>query len=63
MGIKLSTKQAAPIIGVSPATLESWRCRNHPHQPPYYQVNGRVVYDLEETERWMQTCRIARRAA
>jgi hypothetical protein len=61
MGIKLSTKQAAPIIGVSPATLESWRCRNHPHQPPYYVVGGRVIYDQDEVERFLQTCHITRR--
>lgn len=63
MGTKITTKQAAAQIGVSTATLESWRSRNHPHQPPYYVVNGRIVYDSEEVERWMQTCRITRRAA
>lgn len=63
MGTKICTKECARVVGVSPATLESWRSRNHPHQPPFYVVNGRVVYDIEEVERWMQTCRVTRRAA
>ena len=61
MSEKISTKQCATILGVSPATLESWRCRNHPNQPHYYSVNGRIVYDREEVEAFMRTCHVAPR--
>lgn len=61
MSERINTKQAAALMGVSHTTLESWRSRNHPHQPEYYCVNGRVVYDKETVERFMQTCRVTRR--
>ncbi len=60
MATKVSTKQIAPIIGVSPATLESWRSRKNPHQPPYYVVSGRIVYDVEECERFMACRRVCK---
>ena len=60
---KITTKQCADLLGISPATLESARCRGQEGYPPFYKIGRRVVYSRSEVERWMQTCRITRRAA
>jgi hypothetical protein len=41
---KLNSKQAAEYIGVTPGTLEVWRCNRVRHQPPYYKVGSKVWY-------------------
>ncbi len=41
----LSTIEAAHLPGVSPATLETWRCRGG--GPPFVKVGSRVLYEPE----------------
>lgn len=41
----LSTVEAAHLLGVSPATLETWRCRGG--GPPFVKVGSRVLYEPE----------------
>ena len=53
----MTTIETADLLGISPATLETWRSRRVPHQPPYFKVGNRVVYQRAEVERFMQTCR------
>jgi predicted site-specific integrase-resolvase len=61
MSERINTKEAARLMGISHTTLESWRSRNHKHQPEYFCVNGRIVYDKEEVESFMRNCRVTRR--
>lgn len=44
MSDKLTSKQAAEYIGVTPGTLEVWRCNRVRHQPPFYKVGRKIWY-------------------
>ena len=41
---KLTSAEAAAYIGVTPKTLEVWRCNRVRHQPPYYKIGRKVWY-------------------
>lgn len=49
---KLTSKQAAEYIGVTPGTLEVWRCNRVRHQPPYYKVGRKVWYSKPELDQY-----------
>lgn len=59
----LNTKDAAKLIGVSPATLTSWRSRDRrgPRKvngPPFYSISGPlVVYKRSELLAWVEQFR------
>lgn len=50
----LNSKEAAAIIGVTPATLRYWRCKAK--GPPYTKLHNSkqagVRYDLGDIEAW-----------
>ena len=46
----ITTAQAAAHLGLSPRTLESYRCRGG--GPPYYDLGGVVRYLLSDLVRW-----------
>lgn len=50
----LDTKQAAPLIGVSPGTLQNWRVQGI--GPKFIKTaigrRGKVVYDEADIEAW-----------
>lgn len=51
----LSTKEAAPLIGVAPGTLENWRTQGV--GPRFIKANGRrgrVFYAPADIIRWRQ---------
>ena len=48
---KLSTPEAARVVGLSPATLASLRTRGG--GPPYLKIDSRVVYDPTDLEAWL----------
>ena len=48
---KLSTPEAARLIGLSPATLSTLRTRGG--GPPFLKVGSRVVYDPADLEKWL----------
>lgn len=52
----LSERDLAHILGKSPATMSSERCRGTYH-PPYYRFGQKVRYRRSEVEAWMATCR------
>ena len=58
--MKVSTKQIAPIVGVSPDTLNTWRCRGVPYQPPYHKVGRTIRYDVAEVESWLRCRRVCK---
>jgi len=50
----LDTKQAAPLVGVAPETLETWRSRGG--GPKFIKTSagrrGKVLYDPADIEAW-----------
>ena len=46
----MTTPQAAAYLGLSPRTLESYRCRGG--GPPYYALGSVVRYLLSDLVRW-----------
>lgn len=52
----LSTKQAAELLGVSPRTLERWRCYRS-DGPPYRALGTRCLYHPADLEAWLESRR------
>ena len=51
----IDAKAAAPLIGVTPATLENWRIRGE--GPPFHKTPGRtgkVLYDPVDIAAWRE---------
>ena len=51
----IDTKTAAPLIGITPATLENWRVRGE--GPPFHKTPGRtgkVLYDPADIAAWRE---------
>ena len=46
----LRTHEAAQILGLSPRTLEKYRC--HGTGPTFRKLGGRVVYAVEDLQAW-----------
>ena len=44
------THEAARILGISPRTLEKYRC--HGSGPTFRKLGGRVVYSLDDLQEW-----------
>lgn len=50
------TKGAAEYLGLSPQTLEKWRCWTS-DGPAYYKIGWLVRYRQEDLDAWLQSCR------
>lgn len=46
----LSTKEAAPLVGVRPKTLENWRVLGR--GPVHIRAGSRIGYDMADIEAW-----------
>ena len=46
----LRTHEAAQILGLSPRTLEKYRC--HGSGPTFRKLGGRVVYLIDDLDAW-----------
>lgn len=60
----IDTKAAAPLIGITPATLENWRIRGE--GPPFHKTPGRrgkVLYDPADIAAWRDQRRFSSTAA
>ncbi len=44
------THDAARVLGISPRTLEKYRC--HGNGPTFRKLGGRVVYAIDDLEAW-----------
>ncbi|WP_234730000.1 helix-turn-helix transcriptional regulator [Acidocella facilis] len=44
------TEEAAKLLGLSPRTLEKYRC--HGTGPIFRKLGGRVVYTIDDLETW-----------
>jgi hypothetical protein len=49
----LTTADAAKYVGYTPNTLAQYRCRRI--GPSYLKVRGRVLYAVEELDRWIES--------
>ena len=47
-----TTPEAAAYLGVSPKTLETWRCTGR-HGLPYIRVGRLVRYRMRDLEEWL----------
>lgn len=48
----LNTDEAAAILGVTPRTLEVWRCTKR-HQIPFLKIGRLIRYRRSDLERWL----------
>lgn len=53
----LTTKKAAPRVGVSPGTLANWRIQGV--GPKFIRAGARIVYDPADIEAWKATRRVS----
>ena len=58
---KLSTKEAAAVLGYSPLTLKKWRKGRKVWElglrgPKFGSVHGRVFYTVDALEDWVKLC-------
>lgn len=51
----LDNEAAARYLGISPATLNTLRCRGD--SPPYYKVGRRVLMDRADLDSWLDARR------
>ena len=49
----LTAADAASYVGYTPNTLAQYRCRRI--GPGYLKVRGRVLYALEDLDRWVES--------
>lgn len=54
---RIDAKQAAKLIGVSSATLATWRCTKK-EQIPYYKIGKKVFYKIEHVLSWIETKKV-----
>lgn len=54
---RLTPKQTAQALGVSPATLAVWRCTGR-YALPFYRVGSRVYYARHDVEAFIASRRI-----
>lgn len=55
---RLTTEEAAEIIGVKPKTLVSWRCTKK-EDIPYYKIGWKVFYKESDLLMWFEKNRVA----
>ncbi|BAH74966.1 helix-turn-helix transcriptional regulator [Solidesulfovibrio magneticus] len=52
----LRTREAAEYLGVSPGTLEVWRCKGR--GPRYYKLGKVVVYDPTDLDAFREARKV-----
>jgi excisionase family DNA binding protein len=52
----LTEQIAAELLHLKKQTLRAWRVRRK--GPPFYKLNGRILYKREDLEAWIEQCRI-----
>jgi excisionase family DNA binding protein len=55
---KLTTREAAEVLGVKPQTLAVWRSAKR-HGLPYVKVGRAVRYGLSDLEAWLRNRTVA----
>lgn len=51
---KMTTREAAEYIGVTPGTLSVWRSVGR-HDVPYRKIGTKVVYFKKELDEWLES--------
>lgn len=52
----LAEQEAADLLHAKKQTMRAWRVRRK--GPPFYKLNGRILYKREDLEKWIEGCRI-----
>ncbi len=52
----ISVQEAAEILHAKKQTMRAWRVRRK--GPPFYKLNGRVLYKREDLDAWIEECRV-----
>lgn len=53
---RLTTRDAASILGVQPHALDVWRCTKR-YPLSYYRVGRRIYYRLSDVLNFLEVCR------
>ncbi|WP_293873307.1 helix-turn-helix transcriptional regulator [Sphingomonas sp. UBA978] len=53
----LTTKEAAPLVGVRPKTLENWRVLGR--GPQHIRAGRNIAYDVSDIEAWKAGRRVS----
>lgn len=56
IGELLLEQAAADLLHAKKQTLRAWRVRRK--GPPFYKLNGRVLYKREDLAAWIEQCRV-----
>ena len=51
---QFSTSEAAIYLGITPGTLNVWRCTKR-HQIPYVKVGSLVKYRKSDLDEWLES--------
>ncbi|MHC8382650.1 helix-turn-helix domain-containing protein [Pseudomonas sp. LB3P14] len=54
MNEKLNNDEAAPYIGVTPGTLEVWRCTKR-YPIPYLKIGSKVYYWKKDLDAFLES--------
>ena len=54
---EFSNGEAAAYIGVTPGTLEVWRCRNR-YRIPYLRIGRHIRYRRADLDKWLDSRRV-----
>lgn len=55
---KHNNDAAADYIGVTPGTLEVWRCTKRSPQPAYLKVGSKVYYLKKDLDAYLESVRV-----
>jgi len=58
----LSNTDAANFLGITPGTLEVWRCTKR-YDLPFYKVGGKVRYNIEDLLAFLESRKVHVRSA
>ncbi|MBF6986756.1 helix-turn-helix domain-containing protein [Cupriavidus sp. IK-TO18] len=53
---RLTTQEAAEILGIKPHALDVWRCTDR-YSLPYYRIGRRIYYKLSDVMSFLERCR------
>jgi hypothetical protein len=56
IGVLLPEQAAADLLHAKKQTMRAWRVRRK--GPPFYKLNGRILYKREDLETWIEGCRV-----
>ena len=60
----LTTEELARLLRRDPSTLRRWRTARPVQGPPFLRLStGVTMYDMDDVDRWLASCRVEPEAA